>query len=57
MLPKGQTKEKGDNMPDLSPKKIYKVLMKIEEMADFFLNSENFAPHSLLTLVPPVAML
>ena len=31
-------------------KKIQKVLMKIEEMADVFL---NFAPHALLTLVPP----
>ena len=27
--------------------------MKIEEMADIFLNSANFAPHSLLTLVQP----
>ena len=34
-------------------KKIHKVLMKIEEMADVFLNSDNFAPHALLTLAPP----
>jgi hypothetical protein len=27
--------------------------MKIEEMADVFLNSANFAPHALLTLAPP----
>jgi hypothetical protein len=27
--------------------------MKIEEMADFFLNSANFAPHALLTFAPP----
>ena len=27
--------------------------MKIEEMADVFLNSANFVPHILLTLVPP----
>ena len=27
--------------------------MKIEEMADVFLNSANFAPHELLTLAPP----
>jgi hypothetical protein len=27
--------------------------MKIEEMADVFLNSANFAPHSFLTLAPP----
>jgi hypothetical protein len=31
-------------------KKNQKVLMKIEEMADAFLNSANFAPHALLTL-------
>jgi hypothetical protein len=24
-------------------------LMKVEEMADVFLNSANFAPHALLT--------
>jgi hypothetical protein len=34
-------------------KKIQKVLMKIEEMADIFLNLANFAPHALLTLAPP----
>ena len=34
-------------------KKIQKVLMKIEEMADVFLNSANFAPHALLNLAPP----
>ena len=27
--------------------------MKIEEMADVFLNSANFAPHVFLTLAPP----
>jgi hypothetical protein len=27
--------------------------MKIEEMADIFLNSANFVPHAFLTLVPP----
>ena len=27
--------------------------MKIEEMADVFLNSANFASHAFLTLVPP----
>ena len=27
--------------------------MKIEEMANVFLNSANFAPHSFLTLAPP----
>ena len=34
-------------------KKIQKVLMKIEEMADVFLNSANFASHAPLTLAPP----
>jgi hypothetical protein len=34
-------------------KKIQKVLMNIEEMADIFLNSANFASHAFLTLVPP----
>ena len=34
-------------------KKIQKVLMKIEEMADVFLNSSNFAKHTFLTLAPP----
>jgi hypothetical protein len=27
--------------------------MKIEEIADVFLNSANFAPQALLTLAPP----
>ena len=27
--------------------------MKIEEMADVFLNSANFVPHVFLTLAPP----
>ena len=34
-------------------KKIQKVLMKIEKMADVFLNSANFATHAFLTLAPP----
>ena len=34
-------------------KKIWKVLMKIEEMADIFLNLTNFASHAFLTLAPP----
>ena len=33
--------------------KIQKVLMKIDKMADVFLNSANFAQHALLTLAPP----
>ena len=35
-----------------SPKKIQKVLMEIDEMADVFLNSDNFAQQAFLTLVP-----
>ena len=34
-------------------KKNSESLIKIEEMADVFLNSANFAPHALLTLAPP----
>ena len=45
--------KKESDLSDLSQKKIQKVLMKIEEMADVFLNSANFAPLALLTLVPP----
>ena len=33
--------------------KIRKVLIKIEEMADIFLNSANFVSHAFLTLAPP----
>jgi hypothetical protein len=40
-------------LSNLSPKKNQKVLMKIEEMADVFINSANFAPHAFLTLAPP----
>ena len=46
--------KKEPDLSDLSPpKKIQNVLMKIEEMADVFLNSANFASHALLTLAPP----
>ena len=34
-------------------KKIKKVLMKIEEMVDVFLNLANFVQRALLTLAPP----
>jgi hypothetical protein len=34
-------------------KKIQKVVMKIEEMADVFLNLANFVSHTILTLAPP----
>ena len=36
-------------------KKIQKVLMKIEEMANVFLNSTNFAKHAFLNLVTPIS--
>ena len=41
------------DLSDLSPKKNQKVLMKIEEMADVFLNLSNLAKHTFKTLVPP----
>ena len=34
-------------------KKDQKVLMKIEEMADVFLNLSNFSSHAILTLATP----
>jgi hypothetical protein len=34
-------------------KKNQKVLMKIEEMVDVFLNWANFAPYAFLNLAPP----
>ena len=34
-------------------KKIQNVLMKIDKMADVFLNLSNFASHAFLTLAPP----
>jgi hypothetical protein len=40
-------------LSDLSPKKNQKVLIKIEEMADVFLNSANFAKHTFSTLATP----
>ena len=53
MLPKANEQFKKEDLPDPSPKKNQKVLMKIEEMADVFLNSANFAPHAFLTLASP----
>ena len=37
----------------LSPKENQKVLMKIEEMVDVFLNLDNFVKHTLSPLAPP----
>ena len=45
--------KKEPDLSDLSPKKIQKVLIKIEEMADVFLNSANFVKHTFSTLAPP----
>ena len=45
--------KKEPDLSDLSPKKIQKVLMKIEKMADIFLNSAKFAKHTFLTLASP----
>ena len=42
-------KKKELDFSDLSLKKIRKVLRKIEEMADFFLNSSNFAKRTFFT--------
>ena len=44
--------KKEDNLSDLSAKKM-KFLMKIDEMADVFLNSANYAQHALLTFASP----
>jgi hypothetical protein len=53
MLPKADDQRKKKTICQIfHQKKNQKVLMKIEEMADVFLNSANFAPHALLTLAP-----
>ena len=38
--------KKEPDLSDLSPKKVQKGLMKIDEMADDFTNSANFAKHN-----------
>ena len=54
MLPKANEQRKKKTICEIfHQKKIQKVLMKIEEMADVFLNSANFASHAFLTLAPP----
>ena len=54
MLPKANEQRKKKTICKIfHQKKIQKVLMKIEEMADVFLNSANFASHAFLTLAPP----
>ena len=46
-------KEKRRQLSDLSPKKIRKFWIKIEEIADVFLSSANFAKHTFSAIVPP----
>jgi hypothetical protein len=54
MHPKANEQRKKKTICEIfHQKKIQKVLMKIEEMADVFLNSANFASHAFLTLAPP----
>ena len=53
MLPNANNQKTEYDLTDLSPKRNQKVLMKIEEMADIFLNLANFVPHALLTLAIP----
>ena len=54
MLPKAKNQRKKKTICDIfQQKKNQKVLIKIEEIADVFLNSANFAPHPLLTEAPP----
>ena len=53
MHPKANEQSKKKTICEIfHQKKIQKVLMKIEEMADVFLISVNFALHPLLTLAP-----
>ena len=55
MFPKAiEQKKKKTICQIFHPQKIQKVLIKIKEMADIFLNSVNFASHALLTLAPPI---
>ena len=44
--------KKEPDLSDLSPKKIQKVLMKIDKMADVFLNSADFRQHASFYLAP-----
>ena len=54
MLYKANEQKKKKRICEIShQKRNLKVLMKIKEMADVFLNLSNFVPHALLTLVPP----
>ena len=53
-LPKAKEQKKNRRfVRSFTKKKIQKVLIKIEDMPDVFLNLANFAPHAFLTLAPP----
>ena len=53
MFPKVMIRWKRTQFVRSFTKKNQKVLMKIDEMTDVFLNSSNFAQQVLLTLAPP----
>ena len=54
MLSKANDQKKKKTIYEIfHQKRIQKVLIKIKEMVDIFLNSANFATHALLTLAPP----
>jgi hypothetical protein len=53
MLPKANDQTKEKTICQIFHKKNQKVLIKIEEMADVFLNLANFAKHTFSTLAPP----
>ena len=54
MLPKASEQKKKKMIFQIFHQKInQKVLMKIEDVADVFLNLSNFASHAFLTLAPP----
>ena len=53
MLPKVIIRLKKNPISQIFHKKNQKVLIKIEEMADVFLNLANFVKHTFSTLAPP----
>ena len=54
MLPKANDQRKKKTICQVfQQKKIQKVLLKIEEMVEVFLNLANFAKHTFSTLAPP----
>ena len=54
MVPKANDQKKKNSIWQIFHQNFFqKVLMKIEEMANVFLNLANFAKHTFLTLAPP----